>query len=257
MRHLQGISLRNLSLSRPADQIRGKTNDDGSLPYALKSPTKLLAQHENRKLEHSRSSIELKSPPKQHEMRHDETQPFEASESRPLPDKLRRRSTLNWTNALPRVRQKKLEDVTGSRMANTWFSLYCSDSSEPVYISEVIEKAMNPNFRFFDLNVYGPSVTRRDDFTLKFWVRTEGRDEYTLLIQAQICLSSLQFIGKTVGTSILKLLILGAKLIGQSAGNLPSSSLAQLHLVSFIRRHLHNSYGHSFPWPSIFQYQSF
>lgn len=111
---------------------------------------------------------------------------------------MRRRSTLNWTNAPPRIRQQKLEDVTAERMADTWFSLQSTGVSEPIYVSEVVEKAMNPNFRFFDLNTYGPLVTRQDDVTIKYWARTERMDEYMLLIELRVHLRSLQYIGKSV-----------------------------------------------------------
>lgn len=83
-------------------------------------------------------------------------------------------------------------------MANTWFSLHCSGLNEPIYVSEVVEKAMNPSFRFFDLNVYGPLVTRLDELTVKYWARTETMQNYVLLVELQLCLRSLQFIGKSV-----------------------------------------------------------
>lgn len=83
-------------------------------------------------------------------------------------------------------------------MADTWFSLHCAGLEEPIYVSEVIEKAMNPSFRFFDLNVYGPSVTRKDELTIKYWAKTENMPNYVLLVELQLCLRSLQFIGKTL-----------------------------------------------------------
>lgn len=70
--------------------------------------------------------------------------------------------------------------------------------SEPIYVSEVIEKAMNPSFRFFDLNVYGPAVTRLDELTVKYWAKTDNMDQYVLLVELQLSLRSLQFIGKLV-----------------------------------------------------------
>lgn len=88
-------------------------------------------------------------------------------------------------------------------MADSWFSLHCADISEPVYVSEVVDKAMNPSFRFFDLNTYGPSVTRRDELAIKFWARTQNMEDYILLIELQLHLRSLQFIGKTVRNSNL------------------------------------------------------
>ena len=139
-----------------------------------------------------------------------------ATKLRPSALKLRRRSTLNWTNASPRIRQIKLEDATKGRMADTWFSLHCSDIPEPVYVSEVVDKAMNPSFRYFDLNTYGPSVTRRDELVLKFWAKTANMDDYILLIELKVHLGSLQYIGKTVSITystkpcIYKLINLGS-----------------------------------------------
>ena len=83
-------------------------------------------------------------------------------------------------------------------MADTWFSLHCSGTDAPIYVSEVIELAMNPSFRFFDLNVYGPAITRLDELAIKYWAKTENMDKYILLVEVQLCLRSLQFIGKSV-----------------------------------------------------------
>lgn len=201
LRHLQGISLRNLTLSRPSSQNPGKAIDDESLPTAFKTPTKLLAQREKR-LEHSRSSGDLNTTPKSKGILNGV--PKEESDSdafeRPKVSKLkhRRRSTINWSNAPPLARQKKLEDVAEERMADTWFSLHCPGTAEPVYISEVITKAMNPSFRFFDLNAYGPFITRQDEFTIKYWARSESMEQYNLIIELKVHLRSLQFIGKSV-----------------------------------------------------------
>lgn len=111
---------------------------------------------------------------------------------------MRRRSTLNWSNESPKQRQIKLEQATDRRMADTWFSLHCLGKEEPVYISEEVPKSMNPSFRFFDLNTYGPSVTRQDELTVKFWAKTENMREYKHLIELNVHLGSLQFIGKSV-----------------------------------------------------------
>ena len=198
LRHLQGISLRNLCLSRSSGQARGKPTDDESLPNTFATPTKRLAQLENHKLGHSRSSIELKSPPLYNGSAVKGKVSGSTQNSKPPISKLRRRSTLNWTNALPDVRQKRLEDATSRKMADTWFSLHCNESSEPFYVSEVVEKAMNMSFRFFDLHTYGPLVTRSDKLTIKYWVKTDNMEDYILLIEMRLHLTALQFIGKTV-----------------------------------------------------------
>ncbi|KAL8931854.1 MAG: hypothetical protein Q9211_006690, partial [Gyalolechia sp. 1 TL-2023] len=201
LRHLEGISLRNLTLSRPIKSLQTKTIDDESLPNAFRTTTKSLALRE-KKLEHSRSSSDLYSSPQGRNILGGST-PNEDSETdvkhiRPPRGKIRRRSTLNWTNATPQIRQKKLEDVAGSRLADTWFSVHCEGIAEPVYVSEVVEKAMNPDFRFFDLNTYGPWVTRRDELTIKIWGRTEAIDRYTLILELRVHLRSLQFIGESL-----------------------------------------------------------
>ena len=159
LRHLQGIYLRNLTLSRP----RGKTIDDAALN---KTPQKLEALREPH-LHHAQSSGDLR-PPKQ-----------------------RRRSTI-WSGASPAFRQKKLEDVIDSRMADTFFSLHCKGQEDPIYISEVVEKAMNPTFRFFDLSRLGPAITRLDTVIIKVWVK---RQDFVPLIEEEVNLQSLNFIG--------------------------------------------------------------
>ncbi|KAL3425718.1 UV radiation resistance protein [Phlyctema vagabunda] len=161
LRHLKGIYIRNLTLTRP----RGRTIDDGALN---KSPQKLDALREPQ-LHHAHSSEDLRP-------------------------KVRRRSTTNWVNASAGIRQKKLEDVMASRMADTFFSLHCEGQDDPVYISEVVEKAMNPTFRFFDLSTYGPATTRLNRITIKIWAKRQS--EFTALLEETIDLKSLQFIGK-------------------------------------------------------------
>ena len=57
---------------------------------------------------------------------------------------------------------------------------------------------MNPTFRDFDLNVYGPSITRQDELTIKFWAKTDKQPKNILLVELQVCLRSLQYIGKSL-----------------------------------------------------------
>ncbi|KAF2452053.1 UV radiation resistance-associated gene protein [Karstenula rhodostoma CBS 690.94] len=196
LRHLQGITVRNLTLVPAPARPRGKTIDDDAIPSTLKSPTKTLALRENRGLNHSRSSSDLKA-------RGSHNEPSQrASPEKPkrpgMTRGLRRRSTLEWMGANPLTRQKKLEDITDSRMADTFFTIHVHDQKEPVYISEVAERAMNPNFRFFDLSSSGPSVTRLDKLTVNVWAKHDP-DNWHHLIQFTAHLGSLQFIGKTLG----------------------------------------------------------
>ncbi|KAF7856971.1 hypothetical protein EAF04_009731 [Stromatinia cepivora] len=162
LRHLQGIYVRNLTLSRP----RGKTIDDAGLN---KSPQKLEALRRESQLHHAQSSGDLR------------------------PSARTRRSSSNWVGASPAIRQKKLEDVRDSRMADSFFTLHCAGQDDPIYISEVVEKAMNPTFRSFDLSSFGPATTRLDTITVKIWVK---RQDFVPLIEEEVNLQSLQFLGR-------------------------------------------------------------
>ncbi|KAI9823630.1 MAG: hypothetical protein M1832_002411 [Thelocarpon impressellum] len=198
LRHLQGLSLRNLTFAAPASRSRGAT-DDEVLSQTWKTPAKLLALRETPKLEHSKSSNDLviSGTPERREWK-ENGDGGSPKRPRPSPGKLRRRSTLNWTGASPDARQKRLEEVIGERMADTWFSLHAGDDKDPIYVSEVAPQAMNPNFQYFDLNSYGPLVSRLDEITVRFWAKNASHKEYMLLIELDLNLRSLQFIGKSL-----------------------------------------------------------
>jgi UV radiation resistance-associated gene protein len=111
---------------------------------------------------------------------------------------MRRRSTLHWSTTSPRVRQTKLEDMVATRLADTWVSVHCAGVPEPVYISEVIERSMNPSFAFFDLDSIGPQVSRSDECTIRVWARDSKSENYCLLVEVELNLRSLQFIGRNL-----------------------------------------------------------
>lgn len=119
---------------------------------------------------------------------------------RPAALKARRRSTLHWASATPRVRQEKLEGVAERHVANTWFSLHSvgTDKGEPFYVSEVMEQNMNPSFRFFDLNSCEPRVRRQDQFKLRIWAKTDQMEDYVHLVELDVSLRSLQFVTKAL-----------------------------------------------------------
>ncbi|KAJ4305922.1 hypothetical protein N0V90_001455 [Kalmusia sp. IMI 367209] len=203
LRHLQGITIRNLTLAPTPSRLRGKTIDDEAIPSTLKSPTKTLALRESKGLAHSRSSSDLKASEDAAMRNNRRLEPQLPSSRLTRPDmrgRLRRRSTLEWTGANPLTWQKKLEDITDSRMADIFFTLHVHDQEEPIYISEVAERAMNPNFRFFDLASCGPGITRLDKLIVKVWARNESTQGWQYLINFSVHLGSLQFIGKTLGT---------------------------------------------------------
>ncbi|EAW13184.1 putative UV radiation resistance protein (UVRAG) [Aspergillus clavatus NRRL 1] len=191
LRHLQGVSIRNLVITPPLSRARGKTIDDEEIPNSLQSPSKILAQSAIRPLHISRSFTNLPSVPITNGDNPDTNEHQPGS-------RLRRRSTLPWNDPNPRTRQVKLEDITKIRMADTWFSIHCDGIDTPIYVSEVVENATNPSFRAFDLNMCGPEVSRSDRLTLKLWAKSASMEEYVLLMELQLHLQSLQFLGKSL-----------------------------------------------------------
>ncbi|GAB7356595.1 hypothetical protein MBLNU459_g7323t1 [Dothideomycetes sp. NU459] len=208
--HIHQITLRNLALSQHAGRPRRQTNDDEALPTALKTPAKMLALREGKQLGHSRSSNDLRPI---HETAIDDAAkpsavhgngaPKDAKQKtppRPSFAKMRRRSTMEWAGATSQQRQRKLESVSATRMADIFFSLHVSGVQDPVYVSEVVEKAMNPNFNHIDLGGCGPGITRADSLTVKFWTKTEAVSDYSLLLDMTLSLRSLQFLGKSLAS---------------------------------------------------------
>jgi hypothetical protein len=96
------------------------------------------------------------------------------------------------------MRQSKLEDMVVNRLADTWISVHCAGISEPVYISEVIERSMNPSFAFFDLDNSGPRISRSDECTVRVWARPSNTENYCLLVELELNLRSLQFVGRSL-----------------------------------------------------------
>ncbi|CAK4034008.1 UV radiation resistance-associated [Lecanosticta acicola] len=218
LRNLVSISLRNLNLaSTSPTRSQGKTIDDNALPQALKSPAKIVSLREQKTLGLSRSSTDLRAVAEEALAESDDTvaggtdangspvsskskkrtqSATSATPRRPEFKRRRRRSTVEWANATPRRRQERLEDMLRERMADVFFSLHVHGLEEPVYISETVEKTMNPTFRHVDWSPCSPGVTRLESCTLRVWVRGGKVGTWRQLMTLRLDLSSLQFIGK-------------------------------------------------------------
>ncbi|KAK1829527.1 UV radiation resistance associated protein [Podospora conica] len=164
LRHLRGIFLRNLTFTRP----HGRTIDDAALN---KSPAKLEALREGHQIHHSLSSEALR------------------------PKAGRRRSTtLSYSN--PVTRQKNIEDKFDAKLADAFFSLHVDGEEEPIYTSEILERATNFNFRLFELthdDEDDPSITQSPQVTVKIWTRQKGR--WQLLLDDDVDLRALRWLG--------------------------------------------------------------
>lgn len=163
LRHLHGIYLRNLSFTKP----QGRASDDLDADLSSNTPQG-GAQGTQHQLHHARSSESL----------------------RPRANARRRSTTL--ANTTPVTRQKQLEYTIESRAADVFFSLYCGGEEEPIYISEVGQRSMNFNFRFFDLSNAGPLVARRSELKIRIWAKR--RASWALLLPQDIDLRSLHYV---------------------------------------------------------------
>jgi UV radiation resistance-associated gene protein len=180
--------------------VQSKPTTDDDAPYNLVSTARRALQEDLGPLIHSRSFTSLS--PSQHGDS-DSLSPQRAATAhettqRPTAPRLRRRSTLHWASASPRVRQSKLEDIVVNRLADTFVSVHCRGIAEPVYVSEMIERSMNPSFAFFDLDHCGPEISRSDQCTVKVWARPTKTENYCLLVELEMNMRSLQFIGRSL-----------------------------------------------------------
>ncbi|KAJ9497542.1 hypothetical protein H2202_006966 [Exophiala xenobiotica] len=203
LRHLHGISLRNLHVTAPGPRKQAKTITDDDAPYNLTSPAKRALKSDSKPLTQSRSFTNLataadETPTPAFQKAATSYGKNDKQPSRPGTGRMRRRSTLLWASASPRARQSKLEDMVVNRLADTWVSLHCPGIAEPVYISEVIESSMNPSFAFFDLDGSGPQVSRSDEGVVRVWAKASNAEEYCLLVELDFNLRSLQFIGRSL-----------------------------------------------------------
>lgn len=193
--------MRNLNLTAHGSRSRGKTIADDE--YNLATPAKNLLREEAQTLHHAKSYDQLSKarngdvfigPARSGTSQEESSQ---KNQIRPT-HKMRRRSTLHWASSTPRTRQHKLEALELNRLLTSWFTIHHETMNEPIYISEVIEQSMNPSFSLFDLDSSLADVTRSDKCTLRVWAKNELSDEYVILVELNVNLRSLQFIGRSL-----------------------------------------------------------
>ncbi|KAK3697858.1 hypothetical protein LTR37_017249 [Vermiconidia calcicola] len=203
LRNLTSLSLRNLSLEPNGRQRRKTIVDDDAVPQTLKSPAKMVALREGRnmRLEHSRSSGDLRTVGEEENAAGSPTK-NRAVKERPKIGRMRRRSTLEWNNATPQRRQERLERVTEERMMDVFYSLHVGGIEEPIYISETVERTMNPTFRHIDFSSCGPGIMRLERVVVRVWVRSVkmGAPWRQLLELDVDLLGGLQWVGKSLDT---------------------------------------------------------
>ncbi|KAF3202015.1 hypothetical protein TWF679_011141 [Orbilia oligospora] len=208
LRHLKGIAVRNIS-SKPA-RVHRRSNDDENLLTTWRSPGKLAVHQEERTLTHSRSAIDLSTLAAEsytavgassstHHLPDDSV----SEGGRPIP--IRRRNTRSNSILAGTIfensttRQRILVDATLGKLVDTFFTLHHdSVGDDPFYISETVPSSINPTFQSFELGECGPAITRLNSLIIRIWARKEQSSDFGLLVELNIGLSYLQFIGRSL-----------------------------------------------------------
>ncbi|KAG5983800.1 hypothetical protein E4U55_007116 [Claviceps digitariae] len=183
LRHLEGLSLRNLSFA-PATS---HASDDGasiSSPNKLNKPNKLGKLHETGQLQSSQSSESLHLDRLRADKKRPRAQP--------------RRSSLSLVHANPITRQKNLESLVDSSVGDVFFSLHVPDCDEPVYISEVRSRSANFDFQFFHLSSQPTCISRACILTIRIWCKRPQQESWAFLLEEVIDLRRLNFIGTLI-----------------------------------------------------------
>jgi hypothetical protein len=198
LRHLTAIDLRYLTRPNPLPRSRAGSLsvDDEGLPQTKQSPVKLLAQKELRALEQTRSNTDLALHAISEHSEKENAKNKLATPTRPSVKRMRRRSTIDWVNSSPSVRQKRLEDDARARLMDVFFSLHVQGEDDPIYISEILTKTVNPTFAVFTLEDQPAYISRQATVILKVWVRELESSDFALHIEVSINLQNLQYLCK-------------------------------------------------------------
>ncbi|PHH85132.1 hypothetical protein CDD83_845 [Cordyceps sp. RAO-2017] len=172
LRHLKGISLRNLSFA-PASR---QSADDAAIDT---SPSKLDALRRSGSLHASRSSDSLRAEKRRQRQ----------------PPPRRTSLSLGPMHASPASRQKRLETLVNGSVGDAFFSLHLGRDAEPVYVSETRHRSANFNFQFFDLAARGPSVSRCCSLTVRVWSRRPNQSDWVFVLEELVDLRRLNFMG--------------------------------------------------------------
>jgi len=132
LRHLQGITLRNLILVPAEKGAKGKAFDDEALPFSLRSPAKLLAIKEQKAFGHSRSHSDPKLNDKSSYgpstalSQSTETTKL-SSPQRPILGEILRRSFKEPSPQGAKTRHDKLDDAIMRHTAELFFTLHVAE----------------------------------------------------------------------------------------------------------------------------------
>lgn len=200
-----------MTLSATPSRARGFTFDDDALPYSLSSPAKLLALSDDHALSHSRSATDLREAAQASAEHNGATAAVEStngstnghpvtpqSKGKSRLGALRRQSTADWTVSSPQRRRQRAQDAIARHTASVFFSVHgVSTPGEPLYVSEVVDRTMNPDFRGFDLGSVSSAVLRETRLVLRVWAQRADAADWTFLLETTLDLRHLTYIGRS------------------------------------------------------------
>jgi hypothetical protein len=151
------------------------------------------------------SSSDLKDMAKQQQQQQQQPQ-------RPTKAMRRRSTRVYHLGALEDsvVRQKRWEEIVESRLVDVFFSVHSSRRGDPLYISEQLFETMvsaplmsacvdeNANFAGFDLLDGDDDTLRLNSCVVRVYAKSHSSPDYSLLIEYDVALCFLQFIGNDV-----------------------------------------------------------
>ncbi|EWC48184.1 hypothetical protein DRE_02288 [Drechslerella stenobrocha 248] len=184
----------------PVARVRRRSNDDENLYTTWRTPGKLAVNRDEKALAHSRSAVDLSK------LASESSAVGDSISEGGQPNLIRQRRSTRANSILAgtifenaATRQKKLSDATVGKLVDSFFTLHHESVGEyPFYISEVVPMSINPTFQSFELAECGPAITRLDSVIVRVWARKDPRASYSLMMDLNLGLSYLNFIGRSL-----------------------------------------------------------
>jgi len=70
--------------------------------------------------------------------------------------------------------------------------------AEPIYVSETVDRTMNPTFRQIDNSACGPAITRLNHLILKVWIKSAKMEQWRQHLEMSLSMRNLQYLGKSL-----------------------------------------------------------
>lgn len=179
LRHVVGVTLRNLTLKSPG--------------YAKRRASLVKWQQNSRtvnELDEDWDKVTTHHQP-------DEENTVNNNSESPRRAMRRRTSTLSQHSTTMGVEiEQTLQDLNQDQLLDSMFAIYTNSQSPPVYISEMAHRSMNPEFLEMD---FGQLYCRdNNQLSVHVYAKVCSSTKWRLLMKHTIQLETLKFIGKSI-----------------------------------------------------------